>query len=230
MVGNNHLWFGHNKVQLPQDNSIPSGIIAMWSGASNAIPTGWVLCNGQNGTPDLRNRFIVGAGSSYSVGNTGGSDTVSLNTNQIPAHSHGFSLSAVSAGAHTHGHTFGVSLGNLKTSSGGAHTHTLSGSNSATLNFDASEYPYWQYPGYRLVIGGEEYRDTNVDVNLNISGSTSSAGAHTHTITGSASLTGSISSGGAHTHSVSGSISNSGGGQAHENRPPYYALCFIMKV
>lgn len=108
MVGNNHLWFGHNKVQLPQDNSIPSGIIAMWSGASNAIPTGWVLCNGQNGTPDLRNRFIVGAGSSYSVGNTGGSDTVSLNTNQIPAHSHGFSLSAVSAGAHTHGHTFGI--------------------------------------------------------------------------------------------------------------------------
>ena len=148
----------------------------------------------------------------------------------MPSHNHGFSLTASSAGAHTHGHTFGVSLRNLKASSGGAHTHTLSGSNTATLNFDASEYAYYQYPGYRLVIGGEGYIDTNVDVNLNISGSISSAGAHTHTITGSASLTGSISSGGAHTHSVSGSISNSGGGQAHENRPPYYALCFIMKV
>ena len=124
MVGNNHLWFGSNKIQLPQDNSIPSGVIAMWSGASNAIPAGWVLCDGQNGAPDLRNRFIVGAGSSYSVGATGGSDTVSLNTNQIPAHSHGFSLSAASAGAHTHGHTFGVSLRNLKASNGGAHTHT----------------------------------------------------------------------------------------------------------
>ena len=227
VCSNTKVFAGCNTVT--ELGSIPSGLIAMWSGASDSIPNGWLLCDGNNNTPDLRNRFIVGAGSSYSVGNTGGSDTVSLNTNQIPAHSHGFSLSAASAGAHTHGHTFGVSLGNLKTSSGGEHAHTLSGSNSATLNFDASEYAYWQYPGYRLVIGGEGYMDTDVDVNLNISGSTSSTGAHTHTITGSASLTGSISSDGAHAHSVSGSISNTGSGQSHENRPPYYALCFIMK-
>lgn len=44
----------------------------MWSGAVNAIPAGWALCNGENGTPDLRNRFIVGAGDEYSVGDTGG--------------------------------------------------------------------------------------------------------------------------------------------------------------
>lgn len=54
----------------------PAGIITMWSGSTSNIPTGWALCNGQNGTPDLRDRFIVGAGSGYTVGETGrGSNT-----------------------------------------------------------------------------------------------------------------------------------------------------------
>lgn len=51
----------------------PSGGIIIWSGSSATIPTGWVLCNGSNSTPDLRNRFVVGAGSTYAVGATGGS-------------------------------------------------------------------------------------------------------------------------------------------------------------
>lgn len=52
--------------------SFPSGGIIIWSGSASAIPTGWLLCNGTNSTPDLRNRFIVGAGSTYAVGATGG--------------------------------------------------------------------------------------------------------------------------------------------------------------
>ena len=51
---------------------IPAGGIIIWSGSIGAIPTGYYLCNGQNGTPDLRDRFVVGAGSTYAVGNTGG--------------------------------------------------------------------------------------------------------------------------------------------------------------
>jgi hypothetical protein len=51
----------------------PSGVIVLWSGSIGSIPAGWVLCNGNNGTPDLRNRFVVGAGSTYSVDATGGS-------------------------------------------------------------------------------------------------------------------------------------------------------------
>lgn len=51
----------------------PAGVIVMWSGSIGSIPSGWVLCNGSNGTPDLRNRFVVGAGSTYSVDATGGS-------------------------------------------------------------------------------------------------------------------------------------------------------------
>lgn len=53
--------------------TIPTGLIAIWSGSTGSIPSGWTLCNGSNGTPDLRNSFIIGAGSTYSVGATGGS-------------------------------------------------------------------------------------------------------------------------------------------------------------
>jgi microcystin-dependent protein len=53
--------------------SFPAGGIIMWSGSVASIPSGWALCNGSNGTPDLRNRFVVGAGSTYAVNATGGS-------------------------------------------------------------------------------------------------------------------------------------------------------------
>ena len=59
----------------PADSGVPTGAIMMWSGASNAIPTGWVLCDGTNSTPDLRNRFVIGAGDTYAVGATGGGST-----------------------------------------------------------------------------------------------------------------------------------------------------------
>lgn len=54
-------------------NGIPSGAIVLWSGSVASIPSGWLLCNGSSGTPDLRDRFIVGAGSTYAVAATGGS-------------------------------------------------------------------------------------------------------------------------------------------------------------
>lgn len=60
---------------------LPSGTIIMWSGAVDAIPYGYVLCDGQNGTPDLRNRFVVGAGDSYNPDATGGAAT---HTHSIP--------------------------------------------------------------------------------------------------------------------------------------------------
>jgi hypothetical protein len=77
-------------------SQIPSGIITMWSGLIVNIPTGWFLCNGSNGTPDLRNRFIVGAGSTYSEGNTGGSANATL-----PSHTH-TAISTVTDPGHNH--------------------------------------------------------------------------------------------------------------------------------
>jgi len=64
--------------------SVPSGLIAIWSGATGSIPSGWYLCNGQNGTPDLRNSFVLGAGNTYAVGATGGSTTTTLTQANLP--------------------------------------------------------------------------------------------------------------------------------------------------
>ena len=63
----------------------------MWSGTWLEIPHGWALCNGQNGTPDLRNRFVVGAGDDYHVNNIGGQNQVTLTVRELPRHSHGVS-------------------------------------------------------------------------------------------------------------------------------------------
>ena len=78
----------------------PSGVIAWWSGSEASIPSGWLLCNGLNGTPDLRNRFIVGAGSHYAKGDTGGANTVTTTGTVTIA---GHSLTAAEIPTHTHG-------------------------------------------------------------------------------------------------------------------------------
>ena len=53
--------------------AVPSGCILLWSGSTGSVPSGWLLCDGTNGTPDLRDRFIIGAGNNYAVNATGGS-------------------------------------------------------------------------------------------------------------------------------------------------------------
>ena len=75
-------------------NAFVAGMIMLWSGSSATIPTGWLLCDGSNGTPDLRNRFVVGATSTYAVGATGGSaDAI------VVSHTH---TATVTDSGHTH--------------------------------------------------------------------------------------------------------------------------------
>jgi len=81
------------------NRAIPLGSILMWKGTT--IPDGWSLCNGDNGTPNLSDKFILGKGSK-TIGSTGGSATVALTVDQLPAHSH----SAYIANAGTHAHDF----------------------------------------------------------------------------------------------------------------------------
>ena len=95
--------------------AIPSGVIAMWYGSIASIPTGWLLCNGASGTPDLRDRFIVGAGSTYSVAATGGSANATLVSHNHTGNS-SFTGSALGTHTHTvsdpgHLHTIPISAG-----------------------------------------------------------------------------------------------------------------------
>lgn len=186
---------------LADNIHVPKGLISMWYGLLTNIPDGWTLCDGQNGTPDLRDRFIVGAGNEYEIGDIGGEKEVTLTEEQIPNHRHGSgTLSASSAGSHSH------SSGTLSTNSTGSHTHT-----------------YYMRPtsSFVKVSSGD---GANVRPNSNTSTDTSSAGSHSHSISGS------TSSSGSHSHSISGYTSYIGSGRAHENRPPYFALAFIMKL
>lgn len=94
---------------LETNRGVPAGIIAMWSGLITNLPSGWALCDGQNGTPNLVDRFVVGAGGRWAVGDTGGSaDAV------VVEHTH--SATTESSGSHSHSGT---------TASAGSHTHTL---------------------------------------------------------------------------------------------------------
>lgn len=130
---------------------IDPGLIVMWFGQSNEIPEGWALCDGSGGRPDLRDKFIVGAGDTYAIGNTGGfADTVLI------GHTHTGST-GISSGAN-HSHTFHKaaqsgskgfrSSNNLQSSSstggGGGHTHTgtLSISNTGVSATGRNIPPY----------------------------------------------------------------------------------------
>lgn len=76
--------------QTSAAGAMPSGVIVMWSGSVASIPLGWALADGTNGTPDLRDRFILGAGGSRPVGTTGGEEAHTLTIAEIPSHTHGY--------------------------------------------------------------------------------------------------------------------------------------------
>lgn len=122
--------------------AVPSGVVVMWSGAADAIPGGWTLCDGTSGTPDLRGRFVLGGGGTYDPGDAGGSEEVTLTSDQIPKHYHKMSV--------TEGEFTGSGISVLSSGLAGVGTSAFS--------------------------------------------------------------------------------SVAGGGKAHPNMPPYYALCYIMKL
>ena len=178
-VGKTKLWFGASCTQLPQDvEQLPSGLIAMWSGSVTNVPLAWHICDGSNGTPDLRDRFIVGAGSSYNVGSSGGEKAVTLTTNQIPSH--------------THSGTANINAGHQFLSTTSRSYYAFMAHPSDIGSWDVDDYG----TGAMLL----RYKDDYVsgDLSLNVSGNITTGA--------------------------------SGGSQEHENRPPYYALAFIMKL
>ena len=90
--------YGIVGVQTAVGTTIPLGVITLWYGSIGSVPTGWYLCDGANGTPDLRDKFVVAAGSTYAVAATGGSaDAV------VVSHTHtATSTPTVTDPGHTH--------------------------------------------------------------------------------------------------------------------------------
>lgn len=82
-------------------DSIPQGVIVIWSGSADNIPDGWALCDGTNGTPDLQGRFILGSSDNHAVGSTGGEENVTLTVEQMPSHSHQVNTAWASAYEYT---------------------------------------------------------------------------------------------------------------------------------
>lgn len=116
-------------------STLPSGMILLWSGSIGSIPAGYLLCDGTSSTPDLRNRFIIGAGSTYSVNQTGGSaDSI------VVSHTH-TATSVVTDPGHNHTVTItpisdsGTGSPNRMTDSGSTTTSTATtGITVATTN------------------------------------------------------------------------------------------------
>jgi microcystin-dependent protein len=215
----------------------PIGGIIAYGGTS--APTGWHLCDGSvHGsaalqsvlgsatTPDLRDRFIVGAGASYARGNTGGAASVTLTEAQSGLRTHNHSAYSVGEGQeHTHSGTTGdhdrdhahyVNIG------GGGHGH-----NSAYGN-------NWQGSTQDQNPAGTDYGP--IGWNAPNVGGTFSAGGHGHEGWSGGVNTGHLhgfTTGGRsaqHDHGIG--VNNVTGGAAtasHENRPPYYALVYIIK-
>jgi microcystin-dependent protein len=118
--------YGIIGVQPTTGATIPAGLISMWSGSIGSIPSGWYLCDGSNGTPNLTDRFVIGAGLTYAVNGTGGVSTNTLVEANIPAHTH-TATSVVTDPSHSHGSTVGSGF----LSNGGS--EQLAGGNN--LNF-----------------------------------------------------------------------------------------------
>ena len=139
-------------VDIPQESVFPVGMITLWSGAIGAIPALWALCDGTNGTPDLRNRFVMGAGTT-AVGATGGAVTDDITT--------------AAGGGHDHGAATGSTT--LTEAQIPAHTHNVGyrGSNASTSGADQDF----------ITEQGDARRDGNV-ASTSVGGSS----GHTHTI------------------------------------------------
>ena len=187
---------------------VPTGTIIMYG--TTSAPSGWLLCDGQStsgypalaaivggNVPDLRDRFIVGAGNNYSQNARAGSNTVTLTVADMPSHSHS---------TNSHNHSFSATTGNPNTTLTGTATYiaeTWGSAGSASGIFGRN--------------GGYSNYYTPSRVDSSPTGQLTIDATHTHNLSGN-------------TGGSSPNTNNDGGGGAHENRPPYHALTFIIKT
>ena len=192
---------------------VPSGVILMWSGSTDTIPAGWALCNGQDGTPDLTDRFILGAGKTYQPGTTGGAATVTPSVAARSAHA-GIAVqnAALSIWTGAAGTGIGIQGTTLDGNTLPSHAHT---------SIQPSEY--------RDIGWGDSGNVTFRGPTQKNGGYTGNSWAHAHGVSdpGHAHAVGSPE----HSHGVTDSgHTHALTAQAISTMPPYYALCLIIKL
>lgn len=188
------------------------GMIAMFAGAQ-FIPSGWHICDGTNGTVDLRDRFIVASGSKFGASSTGGSFTIGIN--QMPSHAHN-GTSGIQSADHVHALADGSVTISGTTGTAGNHSHGVS---------DPTHHHTWpaggggsNSPSYNGASAGT-FTSGNAATGIGIV----AAGDHTHPFSGTANLSGNTAIQSAnHTHSIAAE----GGGA--EFIPTYYAAIFAQ--
>jgi hypothetical protein len=194
------------------------GMIMQWYGPSNAVPNGWAVCDGTAGTPDLRNKFVIGAGTTYTVGDAGGatSSNISPTVN--------FSGSTATAGSHSHngatdGHT--ITPGEMP-----SHTHLFTDAyaNIGDYGLGASNMSNYDRNGNYIypsmyVSGNASDGDQDNGIYGFPSVTQESGGNQSHAHA--------IRSDGSHSHTLSGTATVSA---TVPIIPPYVALFYIMKL
>jgi hypothetical protein len=186
---------------------VPRGVIWMWNSSAATIPVGWQLCDGSNGTPDLRGQFIVGAGGAYTAGQTGGSSSFTVGVGNLPSHTHAVSLGATTGAAGGHSHTASSSSTSVVNDPG--HTHYSYGSGAFNGGGAGGAY------GIQGTGNGPyplQSAATGITATTSTSTSLTAVGDHTHSL------------------SITGNTGSTGSGTAIDNRPPFYALCYIQKM
>lgn len=205
-------------VQEKLNNSSPTGLIAMWYGSTASVPTGWGLCDGSTYAkmdasgnivaPDLRNRFVIGAGSTYAVADAGGSLAAIVSSSTSAGTPAG---TLDSQGAHTHSAATGSTV--LDSTMIPAHTHTVTQKMVSGNTFGGGSWT-------GILLDATSNLATTDQTTPVTSGSAGGGLGHTHT----------ISSDGAHTHTLTGTAL---AGHTHSVvpvLPPYYALAYIMRL
>ncbi len=206
------------------------GKIEMFYGNINNIQHGWQICDGSNGTPDLRNRFLISAGSEFPYGSNGGASSLYLNIDEIPEHNHDLDNASTSHNG-THYHRV-----NGETQNNGNHTHNIDEiSTNGDGDHDHYVYAYFKSDSgttkeivdvrIDTVDADNEYPITTTEVNEHThivpETTTNNAGQHNHAFD---LLT---DSNGQHNHQIVGKTSNVGSGKEINIMPPYFSVYFI---
>jgi microcystin-dependent protein len=162
--------------QMVREAAFEVGMLMQWYGAAAECPDGWAICDGTNGTPDMRNRFAVGAGDTYALDDEGGAATASGNTGSSGAHDHGgaagnttLTLSQIPAHSHKVMRDTSVSSDVWSNDS-----HAVAGESSAggDTEYDLAPVNFGTWRGGSESQGGGQAHNHSI----------SSAGAHTHTL------------------------------------------------